>query len=142
MVAIRMVSSSRVPRTVTVSPRCATTDSCGSRPYITLFVSSYSASFAPGTFLVHSGDSAKASSALQLLDTRIPDHDPDFVAEFIELFCPATARGAMEKSTARQRKKRFAVESVPTESINSNPRFIFESPGTVHRTVSSHNACQ
>src|SRR5256885_5867085 len=111
MVAIRMVSSSRVPRTVTVSPRCATTDSCGSRPYMTLFVSSYSASLAPGTFLVHSGDSAKASSALQLLDTRVPDHDPDFVAEFLGLFCQAAASAAMEKSATRLRKKRIAVES-------------------------------
>jgi hypothetical protein len=47
--------------------------------------------------LVHSGDSLKASSALQLLDTRIPDHDPELVA----LFCPATARGAIEKSATR-----------------------------------------
>src|ERR1700731_4540859 len=109
---------------------------------MTRFVSSYRASFAPGTFLVHSGDSAKASSALQLLDTMMPDHDPDFVAEFIELFCPATTGEAMVKSAARLRKKRFTVESVPTESINSSPRFIFESAGTVHCTVSSHNACQ
>ena len=49
-----------------------------------LFVSSYSDSFAPGTFLVHSGDSANASSALQLLDTRMPDHDPDFVRGEVE----------------------------------------------------------
>src|SRR5256886_16679411 len=105
MVAIRMVSSSRVPRTVTVSPRCATTDSCGSRPYMTLFVSSYRASFAPGTLLVHSGDSAKASSALQLLDTRMPDHDPGLIT----LFCPAIVKAAIEKSANRQRKKRFFV---------------------------------
>src|SRR5260370_10651337 len=111
-------------------------------PYITLFVSSYSDSFAPGTFLAHSGDSAKASSALQLLDTRMPDHDPGFVAEFLGLFCPATARGAIEKNATRQRKKRFAVESVPADSTNSNPRFIFESAGTVHLTLSSHNARQ
>ena len=41
------------------------------------------ASFAPGTFLVHSGDSLKASSALQALDTRTPDHAPGLV----RLFC-------------------------------------------------------
>jgi hypothetical protein len=72
-------------------------------------VSSSSDSFAPGTFLVQSGDSAKASSALQLLDTRVPDHDPEFVAEFLaelldelpELLCPATARAAIEKSATR-----------------------------------------
>ncbi len=49
---------------------------------------------APGTSLVHSGDSAKASSALQLLETRTPDHDPAFVPEFPALFCPATAKGS------------------------------------------------
>jgi hypothetical protein len=72
----------------------------------------------------------------------MPDHDPDFVAEFVGVFCPAAASAAMEKSAARLRKKRFTVKSVPADSINSNPRFIFESAGTVHRTVSSHNACQ
>src|SRR5882762_6996440 len=114
-----MVSSSRVPRTVTVSPGCATTDSCGSRPYMTLFVSSYSDSFAPGTFLVHSGNSAKASSALQLLDTRVPDHDRRVVV----LFCPAIATGAIEKNATRQRKKRFALESALTGNIDSRPSF-------------------
>src|SRR5436309_2115561 len=117
MEAIQMVSSSRVPRMVTVSPRSATTASCGARSYMTLFVSSYSDSFAPGTFLVHSGDSAKASSALQLLDTRMPDHDPDFVV----LFCPATASGVMERRATRQRKKRLAGEAVLTVSIKSRP---------------------
>jgi hypothetical protein len=90
---------------------------------MTLFVSSYSDSFAPGTFLVHSGDSAKASSALQLLDTRVPDHDPGFVAEFLGLFCPAITREAIEKSAARLRKKRFALESALTGNINSRPPF-------------------
>src|SRR6266436_1021867 len=83
---------------------------------MTLFVSSYSDSFAPGTFLVHSGDSAKASSALQLLDTRTPDHDPGFV-----VFCPATAIGVIEKSDTRQRKKRLRKESALAVSINSRP---------------------
>src|SRR5882672_12611863 len=86
---------------------------------MTLFVSSYRASLAPGTFLVHSGDSAKASSALQLLDSRVPDHDPDCVAEFLGLFCQAAASAAMEKSATRLRKKRIAVESDLTDSINS-----------------------
>jgi hypothetical protein len=88
---------------------------------MTLFVSSYSDTFAPGTFLVHSDDSAKASSALQLLDTRTPDQDPDLVA----LFCPATARGAIVRSATRDRKKRFAVDSVLADSINSSPSFHF-----------------
>jgi hypothetical protein len=86
---------------------------------MTLFVSSYSDSFAPGTFLVHSGDSAKASSALQLLDTRVPDHDPGVVV----LFCPAIATGAIEKNATRQRKKRFALESALTGNIDSRPSF-------------------
>src|SRR6266436_5107803 len=112
--AIRIVSPSSVPRTVTLSPRWAVTDSCGSRPYITLFVSSSSAAFALGTFLVQSGTSAKASSALQLLDTSVPDHAPELVVELPELLCPAAARGIIEKSAATQRKKRFAVESALT----------------------------
>src|SRR5438046_6319445 len=66
-----------------------------------------------------SGDSANASSALQLLNTRIPDHDPDFVAEFIELFCPATARGAIEKSAARQRKKRSEEHTSELQSLTN-----------------------
>src|SRR6202521_3616476 len=105
---------------------------------MTLFVSSYSASFAPGTFLVHSGDSAKASSALQLLDTRFPDHDPELVV----LCCPASVKVAREKSATRQSKKRFALESDLTNHINSNIRFIVESAGTVHLTASSYNVCQ
>jgi hypothetical protein len=88
---------------------------------MTLFVSSYSDTFAPGTFLVHSGDSAKASSALQLLDTRTPDHDPGLVA----VFCSAAARGAIVRSATRERKKQFAVESVLTDNINSKPSFHF-----------------
>src|SRR5713226_1492401 len=70
-------------------------------------------------FLVHSGDSAKASSALQALDTSMPDQDPGFVA----LFCPATARGTMEKSVSKRRKQHFAVESVLTDSFNLRPLF-------------------
>src|SRR5467141_1430582 len=105
MEATSIVPPSSVPRTLTLSPRWAATDSWGSRPYITLFVSSSSDSFAPGTFLVQSGDSLNASSALQLLDTKVPDHDPEFLAELLdelpELFCPATARAAIEKSAAR-----------------------------------------
>src|SRR5436190_3281486 len=84
-----------------------------------LIVSSYSDSFAPGTFLVHSGDSAKASSALQLLDTRMPDHAP----ELVTLFCPAIVKAAVGKSATRQRKKRFFVVSDLTNSINSRPSF-------------------
>jgi hypothetical protein len=38
-----------------------------------------------------------ASSALQVLDTRVPDQEPDFIV----LPCPATARGAMEKCATR-----------------------------------------
>jgi len=78
---------------------------------------------------MHSGDSAKASSALQLLDTRVPDQDPVFVAElvaeflddFLALSCPPTARGAIENSAARQSKLRFDSESALTGRINSNP---------------------
>jgi hypothetical protein len=50
---------------------------------------------------MHSGDSAKASSALQLLETRIPDHDPGLGV----LFCAATAREAAGKSIKRDKKK-------------------------------------
>jgi hypothetical protein len=46
---------------------------------------------------VHSGTSAKASSALQALDTRVPDQEPDFIV----LPCLATTEGATEKSTTR-----------------------------------------
>ena len=38
-----------------------------------------------------------ASSALQALDARVPDQEPDFIV----LPCPATARGAMEKCATR-----------------------------------------
>src|SRR6266852_2821966 len=87
---------------------------------MTRFVSSYNDSFAPGTFLRHSGDSAKASSALHALDTRMPGHDPGFVV----LLCPAAAGGAKEKSVARRKKNGFAVvESVRTDRINSRPSF-------------------
>src|SRR5579859_1352475 len=96
-----IVSVRSVPRTVTASPRCACTDSWGSRLYITRSVSSYSASWAPGMSLVQSGDSAKASSALQLLETRMPDQAPDFVATF----CAAGARD-VRKRRAQKRKKR------------------------------------
>jgi len=109
---------------------------------MTLLVSSYKASFAPGRFLVQSGDSLNASSALQLLDTRVPDHDPGFVVEFVvlalELFCPATAKGAMEKTAARKRRKRFAVESTLTDSVNLGPFYFLASIRTVPRPVSAH----
>src|SRR6266849_7815769 len=92
---------------------------------MTRFVSSYNDSFAPGTFLRHSGDSAKASSALHALDTRMPDHDPGFVV----LLCPAAAGGAKEKSVARRKKNGFAVvESVRTDRINSRPSFPYWNP--------------
>src|SRR5271167_616494 len=79
---------------------------------MTLLVSSYNASFAPGTFLSHSGDSLKASSALHALDTMTPDH-------VAILFCPANVRGAMRRAAIRQRKKRPAVSSVLTDWINA-----------------------
>src|SRR6266567_1934769 len=72
---------------------------------------------------MHSEDSLKASSALQLLDTTVPDHAPGFAVEFPELFCPAAARGAIERSATRQTKKHFAVELALTGSINSNSSF-------------------
>src|SRR6266581_1612984 len=68
---------------------------------------------------MHSEDSLKASSALQLLDTTVPDHAPGFVVPF----CPSTAKAAIERSAARQTKKHFAVKSVLNDSINSNPSF-------------------
>src|SRR5512137_2020366 len=125
MEATRIVSPSSAPRTVTLSPRRAFTDSCGSRPYITLFVSSYSASFAPGTLFMHSGDSANASSALQLLDTTVPDHALDVVAEFLagltELPCPAIANGVKQKSDTQQRKLPFTAQSALDGSMNLRP---------------------
>jgi len=76
---------------------------------------------------MHSGDSANASSALQLLDTSVPDHAPDDVAEFVawvpELLCPAIAKEIMEKSATRQGKQRFAAESALAVSINSRSSF-------------------
>jgi hypothetical protein len=98
---------------------------------MTLFVSSYSASFAPGTFFMHSGDSAKASSALQALETRIPDHAPElggeivaeFVAESLGLPCPANATGTIEMTATKKRKKRFALESALADGINGRPLF-------------------
>jgi hypothetical protein len=86
---------------------------------MTLLVSSYSDSFAPGTLLVHSEDSANASSALQPLETRMPDHDPDSNL----MFWPASVKGAIEERASRQRKKRFAAESALTDNINSRPSF-------------------
>src|SRR5258708_15097046 len=72
---------------------------------------------------MHSEDSLKASSALQLLDTTVPDHAPGFAVEFPELFCPAAARGAIERSATRQTKKHFTVKSVLNDRINSNSSF-------------------
>jgi hypothetical protein len=128
--ATRIVSPSSVPRTVTLSPRWAVTDPCGSRPYITLLVSSYRVSFAPGTFLVHSEDSLNASSALQLLDTIVPDHAPGvfpgFVAGIPELPCPAIAKGIKEKRASRQIKIRFVAELVLVRRINTKPSLYFK----------------
>jgi hypothetical protein len=42
---------------------------------------------------------------------------PDHEAEFVVLFCAATASGARESSTTREKKRHFAVESTPTNSI-------------------------
>jgi hypothetical protein len=68
---------------------------------------------------VQSGDSAKASSALQALDTRMPDHDPGFVA----LFCAATGKVAMKNSARKRRKQGFAVKPVLTDIFNSGTSF-------------------
>src|SRR5258708_17369602 len=81
--------------------------------------------------LVQSGDSAKASSALQALDTRIPDHDPAFVS----LFCAASARGTMEKSASKGVKDHFAVKAILTGSFNL--RLSFRSYSLVLYTGSS-----
>src|SRR6267143_3428449 len=86
---------------------------------MTRLVSSYSDSFASGTLLMHSGDSANASSALQLLETRMADHEPD--SRLVSWL--ATAKGAAEKSASRQGKKRFAAESPLANSINSSLSF-------------------
>src|ERR1700687_1462554 len=115
--ATRIVSSSSVPRTVTESPRRAVTNSCGSSEYMTLLVSSYSANFAPGTFLAHSGDSLNPSSALQALVTIVPDHD----LEFVVLSCPTAAMETTENSNNRKAQIRLAAEKGPWGRINSNP---------------------
>ncbi len=89
-----------------------------------------------GAVLVQSGISAKASSALQRLETRVPDQTPEFLASFLaellhelpELFCPTTESEHMEKSAATQRKKRFALEPPLTGSINLRPSFPFWIP--------------
>src|ERR1700680_2391446 len=109
-----MVSALSAPRTVTVSPRWAITDTCGSRPYMTRLVSSYKASLAPGTSLAHSGDSAKASSALQLLETRMPDQDDVFGL----LLWPAAVMEAKER-IASERKSCFAKDWNWTDRISS-----------------------
>ena len=70
---------------------------------MTLVVSSNSDSFAPGTFLVQSGASAKASSALQALDTRMPDHDPELVA----LFLPSHCEGGYRKKHYHRQEEAF-----------------------------------
>src|ERR1700675_1877502 len=92
---------------VTLSPRWPDTVCWGSRVYITRSVSSYSATFAPGTSSVHSGISPKASSALQLLETSVPDHAP---LDFVVLFCLA-ATAATQESAARQSIEGFVMES-------------------------------
>src|SRR5260370_9457063 len=72
---------------------------------------------------MHSEDSLKASSALQLLDTTVPDRAPGSAVKSPELFCPAAGRGAIERSATKQRKKHFTVELALTGSINSNSSF-------------------
>jgi hypothetical protein len=68
---------------------------------------------------VHSGDSANASSALQLLETTMPDHEPD--SRLVSWL--AIANGAAERNASSQGKKRFAAESPLANSINSSLSF-------------------
>src|SRR5260370_38564388 len=80
---------------------------------------------------VQSGDSAKASSALQALDTIIPDHDPGLAA----LFCPASAKGTVEKRASIMVKEHFQVKSALTDRHNF--RLSFRSYSLVVYTGSS-----
>src|ERR1700680_457449 len=115
-----IVSPSSLPRMVTVSPRCAAIFCCGSRPYVTRLVSSYSASFAPGTLRPHSGDSLKASSAVHALDTRTPDHD----SALVTLFCWANAREAIENKNRSQMKEKTFARSISSDPQHQSGPFV------------------
>jgi hypothetical protein len=77
---------------------------------------------------MHSEDSLNASSALQLLDTIVPDHVAGFAGdacmELFEFICPAPERQAKEKKGTRQKKKRLFAESVLNSAFNRIPLFI------------------
>lgn len=113
---------------VTASAKCAVTDACVSSPYMTLVVSSYRASLAPGTFLLHSGDSLNASSALQLLDTRMPDHD---VGVGVAV-CARSEEVAMQRNIATHQDSFIAFELAQIDTITLWPSFLpleFGAPG-------------
>src|ERR1700687_1677685 len=82
---------------------------------MTRSVSSERASLAPGTSLLHSGESLNASSALQLLETRMPDQAPDFAPELaVELVALACWAVVSEPGDTRGAKKR-----IPTKKIGN-----------------------
>src|SRR5260370_17963260 len=81
--------------------------------------------------LVQSGDSAKASSALQALATRVPCHDTGVVS----LLCAASARGTTEKSASKGVRDHFAVKAILTGSFTL--RLSFRSYSLVLYTGSS-----
>jgi hypothetical protein len=59
----------------------------------------------------------KASSALQALVTRTPDHEPVLEG----LLCPARAREAIERIAAALTNRCFIIELVPALSIDAGP---------------------
>ena len=84
----------------------------GSREYKTRVVSSTRAILEPGIIFVQSGASAKASSALQLLETRMPDQ-----VGFDGAVCAGKVKGTGKKM---RKKIRFG-----SENIDLGPRLVF-----------------